>query len=98
MKYELLTTIQRKNKFSEKITHDRGVYADIELIKYLNRQNEQWNQKGCSISAIEYLYFKEMQNLISERDFYINNFVIETTENEYKVYCRYKQFSKEGDK
>lgn len=98
MKYELLTTIQRKLHLNNGRTFDRGIYADIELIKYLNRQNEQWNEKDCSISAVDYLAFKEIEYVYLDKDWYISNFVIETTENEYKVFCRYKQFSKEGDK
>ena len=91
MKYELLKTIPRRTFFDKNKIWDRGLSAEKDLVHYLIEQN-------LTISVLDYLEFKLTEYSLIEKKWYISNFVIETTENEYKVFCRYKQFSKEGDK
>lgn len=96
MRYELLKTIKRKEYFGKNKIWDRGLSAEYDLIKYLIEQNLKWNEKDFQISALDYLVFKELEYSYLDRDWYISNFVVKTTENEYQVFCRYKKFSKEG--
>lgn len=96
MRYELLQTIKRKEYFGKNKIWDRGLSAEYDLIKYLIEQNLKWNEKDFQISALDYLAFKELEYSYLDRDWYISNFVVKTTENEYQVFCRYKKFSKEG--
>lgn len=64
--------------------------ADHELILKMVEQNQRWKVKDCQISALDYFSFKEHSTHYDKHDWYVDNFIVRTTANEYQVFQRYQ--------
>lgn len=79
---KLLFTIDRHK-------HD----ADTELIRQMQDQNWKWKEKDFAIGALDYLHFKNFGTIYENRDWYVSNFIVKTTKDEYLIYQRYAKYN-----